>query len=1536
MKKSTFLFIILVVITGNLLANDFVKGNLIIQTLEVLEVLEMEPELITNKEWFNNLVPDYQITDIVHIGEDILPANMLDEVLFYKVVFDTTYAVEDLQQEFDMESEVNFSGPNYLMELYGINTNDFFADDMWGLEKIGLNAVWDPAIGEYGDSDIIVAVIDSGVDLGLNHYPTPHEDLGINLWQDNNGNYGWNPFANTTWGILGNENVNIPQDIYGHGTHVAGTIGAMTNNGIGVAGVVGGWDGTPGCKIMTLRVGGSEDFIYFDTVSIVSALIYAYCNAADVINMSWGGAYDPFLHSFIVDLYTDAYNLGWSPIMIAAAGNYDLETLHYPAAHPEVISVAATDETDRKCMWAYGQGSNYGDWIDICAPGGYNINYPGTTGIYSTTPMDDEWYYCVQYGATPEYDSYNGTSMASPHVAGVAALIKSHFPNLTNQEIKGRLLGSVDDIYQVNEEYLSKLGSGRLNAHNALIESEHPNLTYRNLTIDDGNNEIFECGELVGLEIDLKNWWIEAENVTGVLETEDPNILITYGDWGITYASWGDITQDEVKSNYSLIRLSDSSTTPRIVDFTLHLTADNMQPKDVYCSIAVKPNMSTAFVDLQLGVDHSISTELKISDIDNDGDDELIVGTTENRIYIIDYPNLPSYVNVGTTFNCTPAIGDINNDGYKEIVVGHYDGQILVYDRDLNLLHTYYVDGKISQAIILEDMNGDGQLDIVASTTMFNPDTGIYGFYIINFQNHQISEYDLGYNIKKPISVADINNDDNKDIAILCKDYLSSGGYVSTGIYLKVFEVGDDFSISETFSSTMIGNGLDAYALLSGPVIANIDENGSSEIIFSYTWFQEADGLFSKIVAYNIDSPTPIWDYFHLTSPTLEGEIVVCEIDENHEGLETIYINCADYEDSQIFIFNCYGNLINSSNYSENYESHTIISDINNNGENEIIVCYDFNFKIYDNHCNELEEWEVYTNIENVFDGLGIAEIENNEDYNIILLKMNGSFYKFPIYSNSNSIFEWSQYKNNSRNTGCYYQPLPEDINEDITLKHDTVIEKNTKVLSQTTLTIDDGLEIRFEKNKHLNIFGNLICVGIEDNSINISGLCSNETNAYWNGINLYRGSTSEIEYTTVQNAYNGIQYNDCNGHIFQNNTIMNNKTGVGFYGSSFEVNTNKFSNNQYGICCDKFASPLFGYPSLPSPDIGHNGIFDNSIGVFINKATPSFEDGFNDICNNNLLNMKYNDSNDIQISAQNNWWGSNIESQIIEYLDPVDNFIYDPWCDSPQTSFLSRGDSLSVFQLACINLYEELYSPAIVLFQQVIDDSTNTYEDFLSISYMFICYTELNLINDFEIYLDGLLSSQQAEEFTKCLLHYKGMSYRVNGNFDEAIQLYEDVILNDPSYIDSCYAVIDIGNTYLEANGRAVGRLMHLQPESFESHQYTTQLLLESIRTGDHIQNDIPPVNKYVLHQNYPNPFNPVTTISFSISDNSKVEICIYNIRGQKVKTLTNDEFAEGQHQVIWNSRDNNSKSTASGVYFYKLKVNGKDKAVKKMLLLK
>jgi len=124
--------------------------------------------------------------------------------------------------------------------------------------------------------------------------------------------------------------------------------------------------------------------------------------------------------------------------------------------------------------------------------------------------------------------------------------------------------------------------------------------------------------------------------------------------------------------------------------------------------------------------------------------------------------------------------------------------------------------------------------------------------------------------------------------------------------------------------------------------------------------------------------------------------------------------------------------------------------------------------------------------------------------------------------------------------------------------------------------------------------------------------------------------------------------------------------------------------------------------------------------------------------------------------------------------------------------------------------------------------------------------------------------------------------------------------------------------------------------PEFTSSFFYLTESFLYSLLNPSGIQDNNTINLSSELYQNHPNPFNPSTTIEFSILKNSDIELSIFNIKGQKVKTLANNDFSKGSHSIIWNGDDNKGKPVSSGVYLYKLNVNGKTKAVKKCLLLK
>ncbi len=364
-------------------------------------------------------------------------------------VSDVTTAI-DL---FNQDSRVEYVEPNYKRYL-AVLPNDPEYDRQWYLEQtsdqdIDAEAAWDETTGS---NDIVVAVIDTGIDLN-------HPDLVNNIWinpgevADNGIDDDANGYVDDVngWDFVNADNNPSAQpsslvfthDYVIHGTHVAGTIGAEPNNGIGGTGV--NWN----VSIMPLKIFNDDG--ESQTSEVAEAVAYAVANGADVINMSYGGSGRSQTEQASME---DAFAAG--VVLVAAAGNdaTDLNTdPFYPACFDNVIGVGATDDSD---VIAYF--SNYGDdCVDVAAPGQeiYNTFYYDDTGTYPS--LDDEYGYM------------SGTSMATPVVSGIAALALSIDPNLTPTEVSALIADHAEDIND------STLGAGRVNAA-AVVNAVHDQL----------------------------------------------------------------------------------------------------------------------------------------------------------------------------------------------------------------------------------------------------------------------------------------------------------------------------------------------------------------------------------------------------------------------------------------------------------------------------------------------------------------------------------------------------------------------------------------------------------------------------------------------------------------------------------------------------------------------------------------------------------------------------------------------------------------------------------------------------------------------------------------------------------------------------------------------------------------------------------------------------------------------------------------------------------------------------------------------------
>lgn len=294
----------------------------------------------------------------------------------------------------------------------------------YGLAAIGAQDAWKIF---RGSKKFIVADLDSGIDYN-------HKDLSFNVWR--------NPHPSDANDIVGYDFVHhdgLPFDDNNHGTHTAGTIGAVGGNGIGISGVA------QRVSIMAVKFIASDGS--GDTASAIQALNYAIQNGARVINASWGGVADP-TNKAMQDAISVAEKNGI--LFVAAAGNDGIDNdtsdqASFPATFnlPNIISVAAVNAGDELAYY-----SNYGKTtVHLAAPG---------SDVYSTVPGN-------------EYMKDSGTSMACPHVAGAAALLWSRHPDWTYLKVKQVLLDTVDSLPGLQDKTVS---GGRLNIGKAMSQSE--------------------------------------------------------------------------------------------------------------------------------------------------------------------------------------------------------------------------------------------------------------------------------------------------------------------------------------------------------------------------------------------------------------------------------------------------------------------------------------------------------------------------------------------------------------------------------------------------------------------------------------------------------------------------------------------------------------------------------------------------------------------------------------------------------------------------------------------------------------------------------------------------------------------------------------------------------------------------------------------------------------------------------------------------------------------------------------------------------
>lgn len=453
------------------------------QSLTSMKVSKQNGIVATGFSGFDAVASQYRATEIKPMfiaapgKEEAHRRHGLD--LWYEITIDRNSNVLNSVRSFGQVREVAIAEPVYTKNIVdpaveaeisaiapsALPMNDPGLAQQWHYENDGTNggiveadinlfAAWQTTTG---NPNVIVAVHDLGVDVN-------HEDLAANMWVNEaelNGQPGvdddYNGYVDD---IHGFNFVSMTGDIPAedHGTHVAGTIAAVNNNGIGVSGVAGGSGNGDGARIMSLKtLGGSSN--------VGASYVYAADNGAVISQNSWTytspNVYEQSVLDGIDYFIAEAGNYPGSPmrggIVIFAAGNYNRNDTYYPEAYDAVLSVASLGRTNEKAYY-----SNYAPWVDVAAPGGdQSQRFGNSGGVLSTLPNNN-------------YGFFQGTSMACPHVSGVAALIVSANggSTFTNNDAWTHILTGTHDIYEYNPSYGGLLGVGYVDAALAIKRNE--------------------------------------------------------------------------------------------------------------------------------------------------------------------------------------------------------------------------------------------------------------------------------------------------------------------------------------------------------------------------------------------------------------------------------------------------------------------------------------------------------------------------------------------------------------------------------------------------------------------------------------------------------------------------------------------------------------------------------------------------------------------------------------------------------------------------------------------------------------------------------------------------------------------------------------------------------------------------------------------------------------------------------------------------------------------------------------------------------